>query len=124
MMLQAVVEPIVFRLKPDQNAGRTTMTGDHDLFISSPAARRRYFDRASLISGRATARRPCAFFVKPSLRFVLPDDGEDLDRRFRNVIEHPDVADPQPDYISPASWPVVPTPVQLEFGRTPAPWRD
>jgi hypothetical protein len=66
--------------------------------ISSSTASRRYLDRLSFTSARATSfaalcRR--AFFVEPRLRFGLRDNREDLDLRFSNVIEHPDVANPQ-----------------------------
>ena len=43
----------------------------------------------------ATARTGPALFVEPTLRLGFLDDREDLDRCFRNVIEHPDVADSQ-----------------------------
>jgi hypothetical protein len=33
-----------------------------------------------------------ALLVEPGLRLLFRDDGEDLDFRFSNVIEHPDVA--------------------------------
>jgi hypothetical protein len=63
--------------------------------ISSSTANRRYFDRSSLISARATALglvgwRPLPF--EPRLRVGFRDDSEDLDLRFCNVIKHPDVA--------------------------------
>ena len=64
--------------------------------ISSSTANRRYFDRSSLISARATALglvsgwRPLLF--EPRLRVGFRDDSEDLDLRFCNVIKHPDVA--------------------------------
>jgi hypothetical protein len=67
--------------------------------ISSSAASRRYFDRSSFTSASATSRglvrlwRP--FCVEPGLRFCLGDDREDLDFRFCNVIEHPDITDVQ-----------------------------
>jgi len=64
--------------------------------ISSLAARRRYFDRSSLTFARATARVGFAFALEPALRFGFRDDREDFNRCFRNVIEHPDVADSQP----------------------------
>ena len=63
--------------------------------ISPSAAKRRYFDRSSLTRARATACVGRAFPFEPGLRLGLGDDGEDFDRCFRNVIEHPDVVDPQ-----------------------------
>jgi hypothetical protein len=63
--------------------------------ISPLAARRRYFDKSSLTRARATTRVWRAFPLEPGLRFGFDDDGEDFDRRFRNVIKHPDVADSQ-----------------------------
>ena len=35
MMLQTIVEPVVLRCKPDQDASRTSVTSDHDLFVDS-----------------------------------------------------------------------------------------
>ena len=63
--------------------------------ISSCAARRRYFERSSFTSANATAWPWCAVVREPSLRLACGDDGKDLDRRFCNVIEHPDVTDAQ-----------------------------
>src|SRR6266478_1131899 len=63
--------------------------------ISSPTASRKYLDKSSFTSARATSRvtlRWCPLFVEPRLGFGLRDDREDLDLRFCNVIEHPDVA--------------------------------
>ena len=62
---------------------------------SSRSARRRYFERSSLTSARATARRGRAFCVEPRSRPGLGDHAHDFDGRFCNVIEHPDVADPR-----------------------------
>jgi hypothetical protein len=33
--------------------------------------------------------------VEPGVRLLFRDDGKDLDFRFSNVIEHPDVANPE-----------------------------
>ena len=63
--------------------------------ISPLAAKRRYFDRSSFTRASATTRVGRAFPLEPRLRFGFGDDGEDFDRRFRNVIKHPDVADCQ-----------------------------
>jgi hypothetical protein len=62
--------------------------------ISSSAANRRYFEKSSFTSASATALGaacPRALLFEPGLRLFFRDDGEDLDLRFRNVIEHPDV---------------------------------
>lgn len=67
--------------------------------ISSSTANRRYFERSSFTAARATslgsfrAWRP--LLVEPRLRFGFRDDSEDLDFRFCNVIEHPDIAHAQ-----------------------------
>ena len=63
--------------------------------ISPSVASLRYFDRSSLTFARATALVGRAFPLEPGLRFGFGDDGEDVDRCFRNVIEHPDVANPK-----------------------------
>ena len=66
--------------------------------ISSLTASRRYLERSTPPSARATSFAPCVgvpCLVEPRLRFGLRDDREDLDLRFCNVIEHPDVADAQ-----------------------------
>src|SRR5262245_14585997 len=60
--------------------------------ISPSVASLRYFDRSSLTFARATALGGRAFPLEPGLRFGFGDDCEDLDRGFRNVIKHPDVA--------------------------------
>ena len=51
VILKPVVEPVVLRREPAQDAGRLPVPRDD---ISSDSARRRYFDRSSLISDRAT----------------------------------------------------------------------
>ena len=33
VMLKTIVEPVLVGCKPDQDAGRTAMTRDHDLFV-------------------------------------------------------------------------------------------
>jgi hypothetical protein len=33
MMLQAILEPVIFRRKPDQDSSRTAVASDHDLFV-------------------------------------------------------------------------------------------
>src|SRR6185503_12342979 len=66
--------------------------------ISSSTASRRYLERSSFTSARATSFGALcwrAFLIEPRLRFGLRDDREDLDLRFCNVIEHPDVANSQ-----------------------------
>jgi len=66
--------------------------------ISSSTASRRYFERSSLTSARATSFALLGWrtlFVEPGLRFGLRDNCEDLDLRLCNVIEHPDVANAQ-----------------------------
>src|SRR5687767_15167128 len=66
--------------------------------ISSSTASRRYLDKSSFTSASATSFGPvrrAAFFVEPRLGFGFRDDREDLDFRFCNVIEHPDVASAQ-----------------------------
>src|SRR5262249_19666178 len=60
--------------------------------ISPSVASLRYFDRSSLTLARATALGGRAFPLEPGLRFGFGDDCEDVDRRFRNVIKHLDVA--------------------------------
>ncbi len=62
---------------------------------SSLAARRKYFEKSSLTFASATAWVWRALFVEPRLRLFLGDDGEDFNRCFPNVIEHPDVSHPQ-----------------------------
>src|SRR4051812_12021010 len=66
--------------------------------ISSSTASRRYFDKSSFISANATVRpalrwRP--LLVESRLGVRLRDDRENLDLGLCNVIEHPDVSDPQ-----------------------------
>jgi hypothetical protein len=63
--------------------------------ISSRAANRKYFERSSFTCASATAWTRRSFLREPTLRLLLGDDGKDFDRRFCNVIEHHDVADPQ-----------------------------
>ena len=63
--------------------------------ISSAAASRKYFDRSSLTLARATALTGRAFLVEPGLGFLFFDDREDFDCSLGNVIEHPDVVDPE-----------------------------
>ena len=66
--------------------------------ISSSTASRRYFDKSSFISARATSRAALRWrplLVEPRLGVRFRDDREDLDLRLCNVIEHPDVSDPQ-----------------------------
>jgi hypothetical protein len=63
--------------------------------ISPSVASLRYFDRSSLTLARATALGGRALPLEPGLRFGFGDDDEDLDRCFRNVIKHPDVANPK-----------------------------
>jgi hypothetical protein len=38
---------------------------------------------------------PRPLLVEPGLRLLFRDDGEDLDLRFSNVMEHPDAVDAQ-----------------------------
>jgi hypothetical protein len=95
MMFEAILEPVLVRAESDQDSGRATVTSDQD---SSSSAKRRYFERSSFTAARATSRGPLfagAFLVEPRLGFGFPDEGEDLDLRFSNVIEHPDVIDAQ-----------------------------
>ncbi|MGH9330056.1 MAG: hypothetical protein ACRD09_06410, partial [Vicinamibacterales bacterium] len=67
--------------------------------ISLSTARRKYFERSSLTSARGTTLVAGlggrALRIEPALRLGFRDDREDLDLRFCNVIEHPDVANPQ-----------------------------
>jgi hypothetical protein len=49
-----------------------------------------------LTFARATSRFRNAFLVEPGFRFRFGDDGEDLDRLVRDVIEHPDVIHSEP----------------------------
>ena len=64
--------------------------------ISFWAASRKYLERSSFACASATAWTGRSFFPEPSLRLRLGDNGKDFDRRFCNVIEHPNVAHPQP----------------------------
>ncbi|HEY6362200.1 MAG TPA: hypothetical protein VIX63_13900, partial [Vicinamibacterales bacterium] len=55
-------------------------------------------DKSSFTSARATSLNflmCCPFFVEPCLGLCFRDNREDLDLRFCNVIEHPDVAHAQ-----------------------------
>ncbi len=61
--------------------------------ISSSAASRKYFEKSSFSSARATSRAGRAFLVEPRLGLLLGDDCKDFDRRFCNVIEHPHLPD-------------------------------
>ena len=63
------------------------------MMTSSLVARRRYLEKSSLTAERATSRDRRAFFVEPRVGLLLGDDGEDFDRCFRNVREHPDLSD-------------------------------
>ena len=64
--------------------------------ISSRSASRRYFERSSLIFARATSRFGNPFLDEPGFSLRFGDDGEDLDRLARDVIEHPDVIHSEP----------------------------
>jgi len=57
--------------------------------ISSPAARRKYFDKSSLTFASATSRIRGSFFRELLLRVCLLDNGKDFDRCFFDVIKHP-----------------------------------
>src|SRR5262245_14798639 len=59
------------------------------MMISSPAARRRYFEKSSLSSANATFRISGCLFVEPFLRIRFLEDGKDFDRCFLDVIKHP-----------------------------------
>jgi hypothetical protein len=50
------------------------------------------FARATFVTA---GRLRGSLLVEPRVRFGLRDDGEDLDLRFCNVIEHPDVSNSQ-----------------------------
>src|SRR2546422_3301372 len=61
--------------------------------ISSSTASRRYLERSSFTSARATSLDFLVWsplLVEPRLGVGLRDNREDLDLRFCNVIEHPD----------------------------------
>jgi len=62
--------------------------------ISPPSAKRRYRDKSSFTSARATARVRLPAGLEPLVRFGLRDDGEDFDGRFPDVIKHPDFPNP------------------------------
>lgn len=64
--------------------------------ISSRSASRRYFERSSLIFARATSRFGNPFLDELGFSLRFGDDGEDLDRLARDVIEHPDVIHSEP----------------------------
>ena len=64
--------------------------------ISSLAASLRYRERSSLTFARAIRRGRCTCVREPALRFTLRDDREDFDVCFSNVIEHPDLVNPEP----------------------------
>lgn len=63
------------------------------MMISSSAASLRKLDRSSFTFARATVRIGRALLIEPGLRLRFADDGENFDRRLRNVIEHQDVVD-------------------------------
>ena len=49
-----------------------------------------------MTSARATRRGRGSLFREPGLGLLLRDDGEDFNRRFGDVIEHPDLIHPKP----------------------------
>ena len=66
--------------------------------ISCTSASRKYLERSSFTTASATSLGTVfadALFVKPRLGVGFRDDREDLDLRFSNVIEHPDMVDAQ-----------------------------
>ena len=67
---------------------------------SRPAAGKSSRRRPTL-PPRATRRGWGSLFREPGLGLVLRDDGEDFDCRLRDVIEHPDLVNPEP-----VLWPI------------------
>src|SRR5262245_42510228 len=56
--------------------------------MSSVSARRRYFDRSSLISDRATCFIAFTMFRKPGIHFGFRHDSQDLDHPFGYIVKH------------------------------------
>src|SRR3989304_5901888 len=63
--------------------------------ISWSAASFRYLDRSSFTLASATRRGWDSLLCKPRCRLILRDDSEDFDCLFRDVIEHPDLINPE-----------------------------
>ena len=81
IVFQLVVEPIVFRSEPPRTpAGFPCRV----MTISSFSARRRYFDRSSLISDRATFFIAFTMFRKPGVRPGLRHDRPKLGPPFQS----------------------------------------
>src|SRR5207245_4491276 len=60
--------------------------------ICSFSARRRYFDRSSLISDRATCFITFTMFGKPVIGFGFRDNRQDLHRLLSHIVKHPYIA--------------------------------
>src|SRR5262249_788100 len=59
--------------------------------IASVSARRRYLDRSSLISDRATCFIAFTMFPKPSIGLGFRHDGQDLNHLFDHIVIHPNI---------------------------------
>src|SRR5713101_7900353 len=59
--------------------------------ISSLSARRRYFDRSSLISDRATCFIAFTMFRKPGISLGFRHNRQDLDHLFCHIVKHPNI---------------------------------
>src|SRR5262245_31371556 len=59
--------------------------------ISSCSASRRYFDRSSLISDRATRFIATPMFRQPGIGFGFRHDGQNQHGLFAHVVKHPNV---------------------------------
>lgn len=84
--------------------------------ISSSAATRKYRERSSFTSARGTARVWLAVLREPRLGLAFRDDGEDLDRFVRDVIEHPGFVNAQPE-LGPAQPPKALDAALADLGR-------
>ncbi len=91
MVLQPIVEPVIFALESDQHTGRPSVV----IRISSDSAKRRNRDRSSLTSASAAWRIRCPVLGEPAGRFRLRDNREDFDSLARDVIEHPHFPHPK-----------------------------
>src|SRR5437764_1326896 len=60
-------------------------------FCGSSSARRRYFDRSSLISDRATRFIAFTMFRKPGIGLRFRHNRQDVDHPLGHIVEHPNI---------------------------------
>src|SRR5713226_2308301 len=61
------------------------------MMIPSFSAKRRYFDRSSLISERATCFIAFTVFRKPGIGLGFRHNRQDLDHLFGHIVKHPNI---------------------------------